>query len=731
MTPHRTPLKIGPIASVSGEIARRVLATLVGPETAPWGRSWRTRATANRYQGLGDVLVDHRRHAPSARRLAITAADRPRVAPAAYRGRAQRSLRHIYESDHAESAPGGRFRWLISTCIAAAVGAIAIFVVVYGSADRSEQSSGLLPSLQHMRETSVPKPATPAPGGDGGLKWSAPKTDRLQTTAGAASTRFIIHESLKQRRNGREYILAKPYVRIVARLASVPASYADVIPPFNPYKLYNSGQRAVASEDEGETRAPQRSDPSNDVSVKVVELLGGILPGEDGQELDNQEVSDIVERSLDSASGVKDEATAQPAPVPQRAAAQPVPPNTTVLVKATSEADDAVEDLEHREIRVVKTGRGDTLIKILERAGAESWLSRTMAEAAKTALPEALDTLAPGSEVQISLVASLTDQTRMEPARFTLWGEGHVHKVTVYRNPSGDFVGSATPVEDPGAEAAASGADADKGQNSSLYAAVYAAGLMQNVPSETIQQILRVHASDTDFRRRVRTGDTLELFFDAKDEGATDGSPGELLYSAITSGGETTHYYRFRTPDGLVDYYDDAGNNSKKFLLRKPVRGDEVRFTSGFGMRRHPLLHILRPHTGIDWSGPTGTPIIAAGNGTIEFSGRRGDYGNFISIRHANGYTTHYAHMSRFAPGMSAGTKVRQGQLIGYVGTTGLSTGAHLHFEVLINNRFVDPLSIQVPRERQLTGRQLVDYQKERSRIEDLMHRSPVLAQSK
>ena len=648
--------------------------------------------------------------------------------PAAYRGRAHRSLRDIYETDHA-AAHGGRFRWLISTCLAGAVGAIAIFVVIYGSADRSDQTGGLMPSLQRIRETATTSTPSPTPSHDGGLKWSAPKADRLQMTAGAASTRFVIHESLKQRRNGRDYILAKPYVRIIARLASVPASYADVIPPFNPYKLYSSGQRtSVSDEESSENRAAGRSD----VSVKVVELLGGILPGDDGQELDNQEVTDLVERARGAANGADaaaDAGAAQPMPtLSRRAAAEPLPPNTTVLVKSSGDADDAVEDLERREVRAVKAARGDTLVKILERTGAESWLARTMAEAAKGVLGE----LTAGLEVHINLVASLTDPNKMEPARFSVWGDGQVHRVTVYRNASGEFVASATPVEDTETSAAVAADTApDKGQNTSLYAAVYAAGLMQNVPSDTIQQILRVHASDTDFRRRLRSGDTIELFFDAKDDGATDGPPGELLSTAITSGGETARFYRFRTPDGLVDYYDAQGNNSKKFLMRKPVRGEEVRLTSGFGMRRHPILGYLRPHMGIDWTGPIGTPIIAAGNGVIEEAGRKGDYGNFVRIRHANGYTTHYAHMSRFGAGIVIGAKVRQGQIIGAIGTTGLSTGPHLHFEVLINNRFVDPLSIQVPRERQLTGKQLVDYQKERGRIDELMHRSPVLAQSK
>ena len=131
-------------------------------------------------------------------------------------------------------------------------------------------------------------------------------------------------------------------------------------------------------------------------------------------------------------------------------------------------------------------------------------------------------------------------------------------------------------------------------------------------------------------------------------------------------------------------------------------------------------------HTGVDWACAPGTPIMAAGNGVIEEAGRKGEYGNYVRIRHANGYKTAYGHMSRFAPGVGAGVKVRQGQVIGFVGSTGLSSGPHVHFEVLVNNGFVDPMSIQVPRERQLAGKQLADFQKERARIDALMRRNPV-----
>ena len=155
--------------------------------------------------------------------------------------------------------------------------------------------------------------------------------------------------------------------------------------------------------------------------------------------------------------------------------------------------------------------------------------------------------------------------------------------------------------------------------------------------------------------------------------------------------------------------------------MRKPVA--QGRFTSGFGMRRHPIVRRYRLHSGIDWSAPSGTPIIASGNGTVEEVGTRAGYGRSIILRHANGYETTYNHMSGYARGISPGDRVRQGQIIGYVGSTGLSTGPHLHFEVLVNGRFVDPMKIRLPRGRELQGAELADFEQERQRIDELLTR--------
>jgi murein DD-endopeptidase MepM/ murein hydrolase activator NlpD len=677
-------------------------------------------------------VVDRRRYSPHGRFGALAAAKRESGVPQLYRGRAASSFKDLYETDHAESRQGGRFRWLISTCLAGTVGAISILVVLYGSADKREARGGFLPGLTELGEASLAGRDVPFVRNSDGLKWAAPKSDRLNITSGAVTVRYLVNEQVKQRRLGREYIHPKPYARIVARLAPVPPDYQEKVPPFNPLSLYAT--QTVNPGEDNESDAPE----NGNVSVNIIELLGGILPDDDGQELDDaeilQHVAEAKEAEIEAEmirAGAEAEGNRVPGedglPLGAEGAEGTAPPNTTVLVKPAQDEEDTLADLEGRETQVFRVGEGDTLRKILQRAGADNWQARGMIESARNIFPEA--SLAAGQEVRFTLVPSLTRRDKKEPARFSIFSDGHDHLVTVTRNAAGEFVASKSPAIGEEIANAALG-DNDKASTSSVYASVYYAGLLQKVPEDSIMKVMKVHASQTDFRRRLRPGDAVEFFFDMRDDPKPDSPPGELLYTSITSGGETYRFYRFRTPDGLVDYYDEKGNNSKQFLMRRPVRGD-VRLASGFGMRFHPLLNERRMHTGVDWATSPGTPILAAGTGVIEEAGRKGQYGNYVRIRHPNGYHTAYGHMLRFRKGVAAGAKVRQGEIIGYVGSTGLASGPHLHYEVLINSRFVDPLAIQVPRERELSGRQLAEFQKERVRIDDLRHLAPVMTASK
>jgi murein DD-endopeptidase MepM/ murein hydrolase activator NlpD len=641
----------------------------------------------------------------------------------------------IYDADHGDSRSGGRFRWVLSTFLAAGVGAVAITVAILGSFGKEPGETAGDRRLQEKSAALADRSIRETPG----LKWAAPKTDRLQITSGATMAKHIIHEQITTKKDNRTWLANKPYIRYVARLTPVPTSNDDVIPPFNPVKLYASSGQETARPDA--TVDADNMAGRKDVAVQVVELLGGIFPTEDGQELDGQEVGALVARTQDTpAASIADSDAPSIRPgfqvdgteglLPRNSAAarrgrEPLPPNTTVIAKPSAEADDTADDLERREQRVVRAGRGDTITSILTRLGAETGPVKELVDQAKSIFAD--NAMAPGYELHVSLVPSLTAANKLEPVRFTVYGEGHLHKVTVNRNASGELEASASPMDNQAIGGSIS--DGDQGRSSSLYSSLYNAGLLQGMQSTSIMQILRIHAYETDFRRRIRGTDQVEYFFDVKEDAGIDSPPGELLYTSITTGGEAQRYWRFRTPDGVVDYYDEFGNNSKKFLMRRPVRSDAVRLVSGFGLRYHPLLNMRRMHTGVDWAATIGTPIMAAGNGVVEESKYKGDYGNYVRIRHANGYHTAYAHMQR--PGVAIGTKVRQGQVIGFVGNTGLSQGPHLHFEVLVNSRHVDPSQLQVPQERRLDGRQLADFQKERARVDDLMRRPPVLTQTK
>jgi murein DD-endopeptidase MepM/ murein hydrolase activator NlpD len=262
--------------------------------------------------------------------------------------------------------------------------------------------------------------------------------------------------------------------------------------------------------------------------------------------------------------------------------------------------------------------------------------------------------------------------------------------------------------------------DDDDGTGVRLYQSIYETALRNKVPAAVIEDMVRIYSYDVDFQRKVQPGDSFDVFFTGEDEGATITEKSEVLFASLTVGGETKKYYRFQTPDdSIVDFYDETGKSAKKFLVRKPVNNAIMR--SGFGSRRHPILGYVKMHTGVDWATPYGTPIFASGNGVVEVVGWEGGYGKYVKLKHNNGYQTAYGHMSAYAKGLEVGKRVRQGQVIGFVGSTGQSTGAHVHYEILVNGRFVDPMRIKLPRGRSLEGPLMAGFEKERDRLDAMM----------
>ena len=247
-----------------------------------------------------------------------------------------------------------------------------------------------------------------------------------------------------------------------------------------------------------------------------------------------------------------------------------------------------------------------------------------------------------------------------------------------------------------------------------------------NIPSKVIIELIRMYSYDVDFQREIRKGDSFEIyysrFFNADGKAVKDGP---ILFGNMVLRGKERAYYRFKTTDDqITDYYSMKGMSAKKFLMKTPVDG--ARISSGFGRRRHPVLGYTKAHKGVDFAAPRGTPIMAAGNGIIERANRFSTFGNYVKIRHANGYQTAYAHLKGFAKGIRKGVRVTQGQIIGYIGTTGRSTGPHLHYEVLVNKRQVNPMTIRVPTGRKLKGDMFTAFNTWRSNMDRRIARIPL-----
>jgi murein DD-endopeptidase MepM/ murein hydrolase activator NlpD len=390
---------------------------------------------------------------------------------------------------------------------------------------------------------------------------------------------------------------------------------------------------------------------------------------------------------------VTPEARAAAATMPRDAdAARPALSGTLALTTADSLLEEPYRVGEER--RVVEVRSGDTLLAVMARAG----VPRGEAHALVAALEEVYDPrdLQVGQELTLVLAHDGYD-SRLVGLELMPDVE---RQVAVVRGAGGGFVAEEE------ANALETRLVAAGGRiEGSLAASTGAAG----VPYRVLDPLIRAFSYSVDFQRDIQPGDAFEMLFerDFHADGAI-ARDGGVVYARLNLGDRDLAVYRFETGDGAVDYYDRDGQSVRRALLRTPVDG--ARLSSGYGMRRHPILGYSRMHQGIDFAAAAGTPIFAAGDGTIEVIGRNGGYGNYIRIRHNRTMSTAYGHMRRFASGLSRGSRVQQGDIIGYVGSTGLSTGPHLHYEVHVNGSQVNPLSVDLPVGRTLDGAELATF---------------------
>jgi murein DD-endopeptidase MepM/ murein hydrolase activator NlpD len=282
-------------------------------------------------------------------------------------------------------------------------------------------------------------------------------------------------------------------------------------------------------------------------------------------------------------------------------------------------------------------------------------------------------------------------------------------EVAIARNEAGGFTANLNLVEVTRQHFAA---------RAETHSSLYEAGERAHVPHALMASFMRIYSHAIDFQRDIHPGDRFEILYDQPTTAnGTPAGEGTILYAALVVGGKAKPVYRVTFNDGTVDYFDPKGQSIRRALLRTPVSAAHI--SSGFGMRLHPILGYSKMHQGVDFAAPPGTPIFAAGNGTVVEIGNKGGYGRYIRIRHNGQLETAYAHMSRFGQGLYRGARVNQGEVIGYVGASGRATGPHLHFEVHVDGKPVNPLNVNLPTGRMLEGKLLAEFKKGQNKIQD------------
>lgn len=564
------------------------------------------------------------------------------------------------------------------------------------------------------------------------------KSDRLPPPGESTAARNVLRVSTVTRVGNRDVMRVRPFVRISGNLSMTTSDLSAKIPPFNAQRLLTDvGDPTPAATDD--PNAADAAEPDAEVSF-VTKDLGPVLPKAKIAAV--VALDDILMRVRDASNwhgnsgGVRYAALASAAAdvtgaqsdakmayAAEGSAADPymgfetrvVPENVTLLPKTKDQAGGA--NAAGERAHVVK--KGDTITSILHDLAATPDETKSIAT---TLGARGRDGgLKEGEKVRI-LMAPAGPGQRLQPYRVIIANDSAVEAVTALSD-LGKYVAvdvqSMNTATDT-AENSSDDDDDDDGSGVRLYQSIYETALRNKVPPSVIDDMVRIYSYDVDFQRKVQPGDSFDVFYAGEDEGSTITEKNEVLFASLTVAGETKKYYRFQTPDdSVVDYYDETGKSAKKFLVRKPVNNAIMR--SGFGSRRHPILGYVKMHTGVDWATAYGTPIFASGNGTVEVAGLEGGYGKYVKLKHNNGYETAYGHMSAFAKGLEVGKQVRQGQVIGFVGSTGQSTGPHVHYEILVNGRFVDPMRIKLPRGRSLEGPMMTGFEKERDRLDTMM----------
>ncbi|MBO0663337.1 M23 family metallopeptidase [Jiella sp. MQZ9-1] len=560
------------------------------------------------------------------------------------------------------------------------------------------------------------------------------KGQRVVATAmPVARSRQIMELSTLTRDGDREVLRTLPFGYVNMLLAARYQAPADY-PRFDPLKIFGADDEKDGADEPAKIYGNR---VESEVSLKVSQFDFEPSTYERNVDLDAASAENLV-RSVASRVGNKPVQVASLSSVdPFRfglnvdmseyepgSAFRVVPENVSFAV-----ADTTHDDLPRFHEEIVPFRQQAAIADILSRAGHDGEQTKDAVDALTKLI--GADTLEPGDALRIGVETTTTGKGD------TAASHGEVVRLSAYRG--GEHLGTVAATKDGPFEPAdapemsdsvAEGIDENEDEAPiradmpTVYDGIYQAALSYGLDQRMCRQLVRMLASDIDLQARLSPSDRLVVFYSMTGEKGKDLSSAEaseMLYVEIHVGDLVKRYYRFRPNDSkIADYFDPSGRSARQFLLRKPVPNG--RFTSGFSTgRRHPVLGYIRPHWGVDWAAPRGTPILAAGDGVVEKAGWATGYGRETVLRHANGYETVYAHQSGFANNIKPGTHVRQGQVIGYVGSTGISTGNHLHFEIHVNDKRMDPMRIKLPAEKILTGDDLLTFKRERDRIDTLL----------
>ena len=618
-------------------------------------------------------------------------------------------------------------RWLTATALVGLGGAVLLGLAIVASVDKRS----MLAFVPELVSDATQRMRTVFDG-------SVQRGDRLVPLVENLSARQALRIPTPVKIDDRETIRLRPFVRVSTKLALNLSGAVNDIPSFNPQQIFAAGDQPLPKADQPLIRADE-----NEAFVQKKPLAGVSDP--DGPFLvlsDSQIEEQVEEIRVAALVAARTSLVPNLLMAPQQMLARTLPLAGSDPLKRDATVSDtafsnirvtvAPENVTTIPMRVTKgpdapppaekfmlARKNDTFEQLLMANGVPQPEARNAFASIAPRLKDG--TIRDGQKLKILTTPPDTKASPVNLLRAIVYDEDRALAVLV-KNDRGQFVSIAPPAsQQPVAAPAPKPNDADDESGGvSLYQSLFETGFRNDIPRPIIDQLLRVFFFDTDLQKRVNDGDSFEVFYNDDDERE---ARKEVMYASLTTGNITHRYYRYQSgKNGTVDHYDETGRSNRAFLLRKPITEGTLR--SGFGLRYHPVLHYSKMHTGIDWSDKIGTPIIAAGDGLVIKAEWDSGYGRRVEIQHNYNFITTYSHMSAFAADIVEGTTVRQGQVIGYLGSSGLSTGPHLHYEVKVNDNYVDPLGIRLPGNRELDRTQLAEFKRERDRIDDLIRQS-------